>query len=302
MSKIYSVKILITRPRLDLASLAREVAAAFQSLANDRGLDLRLTTPAGPVMIYADRDRLTQVLTNLINNSFKFTEKGHLQITVTARKTEAECSVTDTGIGLAGTDVDKIFNKFEQLGQVAFTGEKGTGLGLSICRGIIDLHKGRIWAESAGASKGSCVTFAVPRQSGRDVFQEQLEPMLRDVARRGGSLSTVIFRIENLGSLDATETQVSKVLSGLENLARKHSGRMTDLIVKDKDAMYLALQSMVKREGARIADRVVAAFQESLVREGLSDKLRMTYTIFGFPEEAPDESAYLRKVFRPETL
>ncbi len=296
MSKIESGRIALKRERLDLAALVRETGATFQSLASDRGLDLRLTTPAGPVMVYADRDRLIQVLTNLINNSFKFTEKGRIEITVSMKDEEAECSIADTGIGLASDDVDKIFNKFEQLGQVAVTGEKGTGLGLSICRGIVELHKGRIWAESKGPGQGARVTFALPKQSGRDVFWEMLEPTLRDVARRGGSLSTVLFRIENIDSFPVTEAQVSSVLAGLEQLVRKHSGRMTDLLVKDMDAMYLGLESMVKREGARIADRVVAAFEESLVREKLSSKLRMSYQITGFPEEAADEEKYLEKV------
>ena len=161
-------------------------------------------------MIYADRDRLTQVLSNLINNSFKFTEKGTIQVTVVARPDEVECFVTDTGIGFEKTDVDKIFNKFEQLDQVAVTGEKGTGLGLSISRAIVDLHKGRIWAESAGVGRGARVTMSLPRQSGKAFFREQLELMLHDVARRGGSLSTVVFKIDNLAtSYAATETQVS---------------------------------------------------------------------------------------------
>jgi PAS domain S-box-containing protein len=296
ISKIESGKVTLRRERLDLAVLAREAGATFQSLATDRGLDLRLTTPAGPVMIYGDRDRLVQVLTNLVNNSFKFTEKGHIQITVTVREGEAECAVSDTGMGLAPADAEKIFNKFEQLGQVAVTGEKGTGLGLSICRGIIELHKGRIGAESAGVGKGARVAFVIPRQTGKDVFREQLAPMLRNVARRGGSLSTVIFQIGNPEATPATEAQMTSLLGGLENLIRKHSGRKTDFLVKDVNAMYLALESMVKREATRIADRIVSAFEESLAREGLKSRLHMTYTIMGFPEEGTGEEAYLDKV------
>jgi hypothetical protein len=269
-------------------------------MATDRGLDLRLTTPAGPVMVYADRDRLVQVLTNLISNSFKFTEKGHVQVTVAQREGEAECSVSDSGMGLAAEDAGKLFNKFEQLGQVAVTGEKGTGLGLSISRGIIELHKGRIWAESPGPGLGTRITFIVPRQTGREVFQDQLAPLLHNVARRGGSLSSVIFRIENLESSPATESQVSTVLAGLENLIRQQSGRKTDLLVKDVDAMYLALESTVKREAARVAEKIIAAFMESLAREKLESRLRMTYTIAGFPDETDDEDAYLGKVFKRE--
>jgi PAS domain S-box-containing protein len=299
MSKIESGKITLKRERLDLSALVREAGAAFQSLAQDRGLDLRLTMPAGSVMLYADHDRLTQVLTNLIHNAFKFTEKGNIEIKVSAKKGEARCEIVDSGMGLSPANAEKVFNKFEQLGQVSVTGEKGTGLGLSICRGIIDLHKGRIWAESAGAGQGARFIFTLPQQSGQDMFRDLLAPMCRDVARRGGSLSTVVFRIETLESAAISEAQIASLLVGLEQLVRKQSGRMTDLLVKDKDAMYLALESMVKREGARIADRIVKEFEENLVRERLSSKLQMTYTITGFPEEASDEDKFLKQVFQP---
>jgi hypothetical protein len=167
---------------------------------------------------------------------------------------------------------------------------------LSISRGIVELHKGRIGAESAGPGRGARVAFVLPMQTGYDVFRDELAPMLRNVARRGGSLSTVIFQIENAGSSPATEAQIGAVLGGLENLFRKHSGRKTDFLVKDVDAMYLALESMVAREAARIADRVVSGFVDSLVREGLKSKLRMTYTIMGFPDEGIGEEAYLNRV------
>ena len=144
------------------------------------------------------------------------------------------------------------------------------------------------------------MAFALHRQSGQDVFRELLALMLRDVVRRGGSLSTVIFRIENLGPEPATESQVTVALAGIESLVRQNSGRMSDLLVKDVNAVYVALRSMVEREGERIADRVVAAFDESLAREKLKNKMRLSYTITGFPEEAGDEDAYLGKIFRPE--
>ena len=64
--------------------------------------------------------------------------------------------------------------------------------------------------------------------------------------------------------------------------------------------MYLALESTVPREGARIADRIVAAFKDSVVREGLNARLQMTYAISGFPDETADEERYLRNVFDRE--
>src|ERR1019366_3653131 len=300
ISKIESGKITLKRERLDVAALAREVGGNFQNLALDRGLDLRVTTPAGPVMLYGDRDRLIQVFTNLISNSFKFTEKGSIQIIVTSRDGEAECSVSDTGIGLTPDDAEKIFNKFEQLGRVSFTGEKGTGLGLSITRGIVELHKGRVWAESAGVGKGLRLAFTLPRQNGQDVFVDQLSGLLRDVTRRGGSLSTVIFRLENPKGESQVLPALPSALSNLETLVRRQSGRVTDLVVLDESAVYLALQSTVKREAVRVAERVEEAFEDYLSRQKPKVKFRIAYTVTGFPEESKDEDAYLSKIFRQE--
>ncbi len=300
ISKIESGKIVLKRERLDVAALAREVGGTFQNLAHDRGLDLRVTTPAGPVILYGDRDRLIQVFTNLISNSFKFTEKGSIQITVSSREGEVECSVSDTGIGLTPEDAEKIFNKFEQLGRISFTGEKGTGLGLSITRGIVELHKGRVWAESTGPGKGLRLAFTLPRQSGQDVFVDQLTGMLREAARRGGNLSTVVFRAESPKGDAQVQSSLPTALTSLENLVRRQSGRVTDLVVLDESAVYLALQSTVKREAVRVAERVEEAFEEYLSRQKPKGKLRMTYTVTGFPEEAKDEEAYLSKIFRPE--
>ncbi len=283
---------------MDVAALAREGAGTFQNLAEDRGLELRVTTPAGPVKIYADHDRLIQVLTNLVGNSFKFTEKGHIQITVSAKEGEVECSVSDTGIGLAAGDLEKIFNKFEQLGLVSYSGEAGTGLGLSISRGIVELHKGRIWAESAGPGKGTRMAFSLPRQSGREVFSEQLTLQLREVARRGGTLSTIIFRLEHQDASPVTDSQMASALSTLESLVRRESGRLTHLFVVDINGVYLALQSTVTREASRMAERVLTEFDDILARNKQAAKFQIICTITGFPEEAADEEAYLAKIFR----
>ncbi len=298
MSKIEAGKIALRRERLDLNAIVRDVASAFQAVAEDRRMDLRVTTPAGPVTLYADHDRLVQVLTNLVGNSFKYTEKGHIQIEIASQPHEVLCSVMDTGIGVSKDDLEKMFVKFEQLGQVAFTGEKGTGLGLSISRGIVELHKGRIWAESAGAGKGSRVLFTLPRQSGQDVFLEQLGGLLHDVARRGGSLSTVDFKFSGNGTKE--NASLSGLLCELENMVRKQTGRMSDLVIRDVDALHVGLQSMVKKEAERIAGQILETARKELARKLQTLGMTLTYAITSFPEDAAQESAYLAKIFTPE--
>jgi PAS domain S-box-containing protein len=290
VSKIESGKVTLRLERVDLSALVREIAATYQTLADERHLYLRVTTPAGPIVVYADRDRIIQVLNNLLSNAFKFTEKGLVELAVSSCDGDVQCLVRDSGIGLPLEDLERLFNKFEQLGRTAVTGEKGTGLGLSISRGIVDLHKGRIWAESDGPGKGVRILFTLPRMNARGVFREQAAEALKAVAQRGGSFSIVRFEI-----LGASEEQSAvPLMDGLENLVRKHGARKSDLFIKDDEAMYLGLASTVRQEATRIAERIRDAFHEANSKGPRSWKLQMSYTLTEFPGDAKDPEAFLQ--------
>ena len=115
-------------------------------------------------LIHANRDRMEQVLINLINNAIRFTEKGSITLKISKQDSEIVVSVTDTGIGIAKVNHDKIFNKFLQVGDIPVGKPKGTGLGLSICKQIIESYSGRIWVESK-LGKGSSFSFSIPYSS-----------------------------------------------------------------------------------------------------------------------------------------
>lgn len=297
VSKIESGKVALRRERIDVAALARETAAAFGPLAQDRKLDLRVSTPAGPVWTYADHDRLVQVFHNLLGNAFKFTERGSIEILIASREGAVEGVVADTGIGMAPADAPRVFDKFEQLGRTAVTGERGTGLGLAICRGLIELHGGRIHAESQGPGKGSRFVFTLPRRDGAQVFREQVTSLLKEIAARGGSLSTIRIQLTPAGKREITPSEIDRVLEGLEHLVRRHSGRRTDLMVKGETDVWVALPSTIKREAQRVADRIARGFEEALAREHLQEHLRATQTLFGFPEDGPSEAEFLARAF-----
>jgi signal transduction histidine kinase len=115
--------------------------------------------------IYCDRDRILQVLSNLLGNAIKFTPQGG-QIQVVWRRLAGELlvSVIDTGCGIAPAHITHVFKRYwESSGK--HQGARGTGLGLYICRGIVEAHGGRIWVESE-LGKGSRFSFTLPY--GRD--------------------------------------------------------------------------------------------------------------------------------------
>lgn len=162
MARIEAGKVELNCTKFDLAELIKEVTDQFQLLAQERGLAIKQLLPTEALPVQADRDRIIQVLTNLIGNSLKFTKKGQIEVAVADRGNEVECSVTDTGCGISDEDMPRVFNKFEQFGRTAGSGEKGTGLGLAISKSIIEAHHGRIGVESK-LDQGTRVWFTLPK-------------------------------------------------------------------------------------------------------------------------------------------
>jgi signal transduction histidine kinase len=114
-------------------------------------------------MVFADPNRITQVLENLISNAIKFSKQGgRVTIELKSHEREYEVIVSDQGKGIAPEDLDRIFGKFYQVEDSATREQGGTGLGLAICRGIIEAHRGRLWAEST-VGQGSRFHFSLAR-------------------------------------------------------------------------------------------------------------------------------------------
>ncbi|HEV2192489.1 MAG TPA: HAMP domain-containing sensor histidine kinase [Nitrosopumilaceae archaeon] len=115
------------------------------------------------VYAYYDEDRINQVFTNLIKNSFKATpKKGKVEIFVEDMQDEVKVSVKDNGIGLPNDALDKIFRKFYQVDTSSTREKGGSGLGLSICKGIIEAHGGKMWVESE-LGKGATFSFMLAK-------------------------------------------------------------------------------------------------------------------------------------------
>ncbi len=150
----------------------RAVAATASLLADGTGPRLVVDVQPDLPVVTGDRDRLIQVVINLVSNAVKFTPTG--TITVTARPDAGgiEVAVADTGIGIAPEDQDKVFDPFGQAGDTLADTPRGTGLGLPICREIVEHHGGRLWLESA-VGAGSTFRFTLPAAS------SSLEPPAR---------------------------------------------------------------------------------------------------------------------------
>jgi len=166
LSKIEAGKVELHKQKFNLVKLVREVCKAFEAPARKKGIEVRYNFPDEDLEIVADPDKLTQIFMNLVGNSMKFVEKGHVEISGVWESTFIRCAVTDSGPGISKENLQKVFSKFQQFGGPNAGGVKGTGLGLSICKGLIDLHQGEIWVESE-LGKGTSFFFTLP-QNGRE--------------------------------------------------------------------------------------------------------------------------------------
>jgi PAS domain S-box-containing protein len=149
--------------RLSPTDVIVEAVEMQASLASGSGVEVHLAVGHGVEEVWADRDRLLQVLENLIGNAVKFTTPGG-QVTVgtDSRDHEVVFRVADTGCGIASESLSHVFDRFWQATSRA--GRLGAGLGLPITKGIVEAHGGRIWVESV-AGRGSTFFFTIPKAS-----------------------------------------------------------------------------------------------------------------------------------------
>ena len=145
----------------DINEVVKDIRDTMSSLAREEGLDFSIRLKDKLPRIRFDKDKITQVLANIVNNAVKFTNKGQVVITTSRRGNRVQVSVRDTGAGIKKKDLSKLFHRFEQL--TAPRGRKtgGTGLGLAISKEIIEKHRGKIWAESK-PGKGATFHFILP--------------------------------------------------------------------------------------------------------------------------------------------
>ena len=163
LAKIEAGKMELHAEEMPVAEALQEVTSILEPMARQQGLQLIVAGLADVGVIKADRSKFKQVLYNLLSNAVKFTPPpGQITVTVKDSPEQLTVSVHDTGIGMKEEDLPKLFREFEQIDGSYTRRYQGTGLGLALCRRFVEMHGGRIWAESH-FGKGSTFTFTIPR-------------------------------------------------------------------------------------------------------------------------------------------
>ena len=153
LSKIEAGTFEFVYDRVDVRQLCEDVVTSLR-VKVPAGVDLRIASNLPECWVYSDKNRLRQVISNFVNNAFKFTTSGEIAVGYMLRDGEVEISVTDTGVGIEEEKQKQIFDRFVKLNSFAH----GTGLGLSICKSIVEQVGGRIGVNSE-PGKGSRFWF-----------------------------------------------------------------------------------------------------------------------------------------------
>jgi signal transduction histidine kinase len=163
LSKIEEGKIELQAGPVSLVGLMHEVMETLKPVALEKSIELELTNLQASLLVWADRDKITQVLTNLIGNAIKFTPpQGRVMVTSASVDADlVQISISDTGPGISAHEHGRIFEKFYQVAENGGPKPRGTGLGLPISKTLVELHGGRIWVESE-PNRGSTFNFTLP--------------------------------------------------------------------------------------------------------------------------------------------
>jgi len=177
ISKIQAGKMEINIGDTDLREIIKSVMSTAIGLVKDKPIELQQVVPEDLPIIRADSGRIRQVLLNIVGNAAKFTERGFIRLEAEATPTEVIIRVSDSGIGIPQDKLGTIFEEFTQVDGSSTRAVGGTGLGLAISRNFVEMHGGRIWAEST-VGKGSTFHVVLPIAGPTEMPKEEEEDIV----------------------------------------------------------------------------------------------------------------------------
>lgn len=289
LSKIEAGRFSLFRRRLDLAERIRALLRENRKLAGKRTLEADL--PDLPE-VWADANRVSQVLWNFFSNALKFTgETGRIRFSLKREGGQVFVSVQDDGVGIAPEDIPKLFQRFSQVGQKCY---RGTGLGLALCKQIVELHKGTI-SVSSEPGRGSTFTFSLPVYSKEWILEEYFNEQF-ELARQNGSGKVGLAVFESLPA--ALVTNGSAPHSPEEQAERTIELLRPHFLTKDSvfaaEPGWVVVLAAVDEEGLKdMVERLSQVFADQAAKAGYKGPA-VRHGSALYPRAAPDAQALFR--------
>jgi signal transduction histidine kinase/FixJ family two-component response regulator len=241
-SKMEAGKLEINKSTFNLKSIVERIVDLLKPLANKKGLDIFINySESINNNFYGDPLRVGQILTNIIGNAIKFTDKGNITIYISKNDNKIKFEVKDTGIGLTTKEISKLFKSFSQADGSITRKYGGTGLGLSISKQLVELMNGKIWVESE-IEKGSTFIFEIELVSIVDnkSDKEKEEKMIDKKSIKLLEGKNILLVEDNIinqemmkGILDNIKLNISLANNGQEAVEKFDTNNNYDLILMD---------------------------------------------------------------------
>jgi signal transduction histidine kinase len=295
LSRIESGRVVLEFEDLDVRSSIEFIFSSLKPQADGKSIQLRMEVQEGLPRVYGDREKVEQILTNLVGNSIKFTPEGG-EISVSARTFENDenmvaISIKDSGIGIPEDQLERIFEKFHQVEDSLRRSIAGTGLGLAITKGLVEVHHGKIWAESE-VGKGSTFTFTLPISKGekRDLhFRLILEREFRRAQKTSAPLTLFLIEI-----LDERTGGEDNLLDQLEEKVKKCLWRNSDITLRREHEKILAAICEADLKGAQVIKQRVEENALKNLMKSLEPPPVLKVGAATYPEEAVSEEELFR--------
>jgi PAS domain S-box-containing protein len=286
-------KLTVDRQWTSLPGALEEVLKSFHPTAAAKGIALSLEVPADLPPVYADPARVRQILTNLVQNAIKFTAKGEVRLKAAIFERDPKfvvIAVQDTGCGMEGEVLGKIFDRLFQVPAAVDTGRKGLGIGLYICKELVKRHGGKIWVESQPA-QGSRFSFTLPIAS--------LAPLIAPLVRKliSGVYSAALVTV-SVDTLSCSAQVPERVRQEWRHFIERCTLPDLDVVLPNmggpEEEGRCFVLAMANEHGAQVLVKrlhdQLQAWEETQVA-GL--KFSVTYTLLALPPRRPDESDLL---------
>jgi len=302
ISKIEAGKIELKRSFITLSNLIKDVVATLKPKADAKHIELKTSFQAFLPRVYIDADRIVQVFTNLIENAIKFTpQNGKITVKMINKENVIECSVSDTGAGIAPENLGKVFSRFQQFGRVAGGGAKGTGLGLAITRELVHMHQGKIRVESE-PGKGAAFIFTLPKDTIESLVKKIIHDRMEEAKKLHAKLSILTLSIIDFNNVkNQIEGQKLKfILLDIERVIRYALRKPTDTVLRDEGEIFVILEECNKDGVLIVKKKLEQSITDYLKREDLAEIIKLQAGALTYPDEAQSEEELFAKAIKSQ--